>query len=271
MAGGDRGPDPVALDSSSTFAYAPEDEPIAASEEGLCAQSLCKSYKSRPVLKRVSLRVDRGEAVALLGANGAGKTTCFYIISGLLTPDAGRIVLEGREVTDLSMHRRARHGLGYLPQESSIFRELTVEGNIRGVLQLCGTRGERADEMLEQLLHDFAIGHIRRAQAASLSGGERRRVEIARALAAEPRFILLDEPLAGVDPVAVAEIRSLIAQLKEKGIGVLVTDHNVRETLRIVDRAYVLDEGRILAEGSPAEIAAEPEVRRAYLGNDFDL
>lgn len=239
--------------------------------EGLVAQALCKGYRNRPVLEGVSIRVAQGEAVALLGANGAGKTTCFYLITGLLKPDSGRISLDGRDVTNLSLFRRAEHGLGYLPQEASIFRGLDVESNIRAVLQLHGLHGSAQDARLEKLLNEFSIGHIRHTPATALSGGERRRVEIARALAAGPRFILLDEPLAGIDPIAVADIRKLVAQLKREGIGVLITDHNVRETLGIVDRAYVLNNGRILHEGTPAEIAAHDVVREVYLGEDFTL
>jgi lipopolysaccharide export system ATP-binding protein len=239
--------------------------------EGLFAQALCKGYRNRPVLDGVSIHVSQGEAVALLGANGVGKSTCFYLITGLLKPDSGRIFLDGRDVTNLSLYRRAAHGLGYLPQESSIFRGLDVEKNIRAALQLHRLYGSKQDARLEKLLHDFSIGHIRHTPATALSGGERRRVEIARALAAEPRFILLDEPLAGVDPLAVADIRKLITQLKREGIGVLITDHNVRDTLGIVDRAYVLNNGRILHEGTPAEIATHEAVRNVYLGDDFSL
>ena len=239
--------------------------------KGLFVHALRKSYKKKLVLEGVSIQVVQGEAVALLGANGAGKTTCFYIISGLLNPDSGRIFLDGQDITKLSLYRRAEHGLGYLPQEASIFRGINVESNIRAVLQMRGLRRGAQNDALEELLNDFSINHIRKTSASALSGGERRRVEIARALAAKPRFILLDEPLAGVDPVAVAEIRGLVAQLKGKGIGVLITDHNVRETLGIVDRAYVLNKGNILHQGRPAEIAAHPEVRKVYLGDDFTL
>ena len=238
---------------------------------GLYAQCLCKSYKKRLVLNGVSVHVAQGEAVALLGANGAGKTTCFYLLAGLLKPDSGQVFLDGSDVTRQSLHRRAGHGLGYLPQEASIFRGLDVECNIRAVLQLHGLRGAEQNTRLEQLLTDFSITHIRHTEATALSGGERRRVEIARALAAEPRFILLDEPLAGIDPVAVNEIRGLVAQLKGEGIGVLITDHNVRETLKIVDRAYVLNNGQILHEGTPPEIASNEAVREVYLGDDFTL
>jgi lipopolysaccharide export system ATP-binding protein len=235
------------------------------------AHKISKRYRKHPVLDEVSVRVACGEAVALLGPNGAGKTTCFYIMTGLLGANSGRICLDGQDVTSLSMHRRAALGIGYLPQEPSIFRGLNVEENIYAVLQARGLPRERRDEFLEELLHDFSIGAIRRAPSSVLSGGERRRVEIARALAGEPRFILLDEPLAGIDPIAVADIRKMIAQLKCKGIGVLITDHNVRDTLRVVDRAYILSEGRILHEGTPEEIVADPGVRSVYLGEDFSI
>ena len=241
------------------------------SKEGLSACSLCKRYQRREVLKGVSVNVHQGEAVALLGANGAGKTTCFNIITGLIRPDSGSVLLDGQEITHLSMYRRADRGLGYLPQEASIFRGLDVENNIRAVLQARNLRGEARESFLEKLIQDFSIGSIRHSPATALSGGERRRVEIARALAAEPRFILLDEPLAGIDPVAIADIRTLVGQLKGERIGVLITDHNVRDTLKIVDRAYVLDDGEILHEGTPEAIAGNEAVRKAYLGDDFDL
>jgi lipopolysaccharide export system ATP-binding protein len=238
---------------------------------GLIAEHLSKTYKNRPVLRDVSLRIDRGEAVALLGPNGAGKTTCFYMITGLLAPDGGMITLDGHDITPLPMYRRARLGIGYLPQEASIFRGLSVEDNIRCVLE--GQKLTRADQdiLLDELLAEFAITHLRRAPAIALSGGERRRVEIARALACRPQFILLDEPLAGIDPIAVGDIRNLIAHLKNRGIGVLVTDHNVRDTLGIVDRAYVLHDGQVLMEGHPTEIVGNNDVRRIYLGEGFSL
>ncbi len=244
---------------------------VALAAEGLSAFGLGKHYKGRPVLRDVSLTVRRGEAVGLLGPNGAGKTTTFYIITGLVRPDAGSIVLDGHDITALPMYRRARLGIGYLPQEASIFRGLTVENNIRAVLELIEPDAERREQMLEDLLAEFSITHLRRSQALALSGGERRRVEIARALASQPHFILLDEPLAGIDPIAVNDIRDLVAQLKGRGIGVLITDHNVRETLDIVDRAYIIHDGRVLRSGSPAEIVDDEDVRRVYLGERFKL
>jgi lipopolysaccharide export system ATP-binding protein len=207
----------------------------------------------------------------MLGPNGAGKTTCFYILSGLLSPDVGTIMLDGNDITGLPMYRRARLGLGYLPQEASIFRGLSVEGNIRAVLEVVEPEPDAREVMLDELLAEFSISHLRRTPALALSGGERRRVEIARALATQPHFILLDEPLAGIDPIAVADIRELVRHLKDRGIGVLITDHNVRETLDIVDRAYILHDGRVLREGRPGEIVADQNVRRVYLGERFSL
>jgi lipopolysaccharide export system ATP-binding protein len=239
--------------------------------EGLVASNLGKSFKKRPVLRDVNVSVQRGEAVGLLGPNGAGKTTCFYIITGLIAPDVGSVSLDGNDITDLPMYRRARLGIGYLPQEASIFRGLTVEQNIRAVLEVNEPVHEVREKMIDDLLAEFSISHLRRAPAMALSGGERRRVEIARALAIQPHFMLLDEPLAGIDPIAVGEIRKLVAHLKDRGIGVLITDHNVREALDIVDRAYVLHEGRVLREGLPAEIVADEDVRRVYLGERFSL
>jgi lipopolysaccharide export system ATP-binding protein len=239
--------------------------------EGLVASNLGKSFKKRPVLRDVNVSVQRGEAVGLLGPNGAGKTTCFYIITGLIAPDLGTVMLDGNDITDLPMYRRARLGIGYLPQEASIFRGLTVEQNIRAVLEVNEPVHEVREKMIDDLLAEFSISHLRRAPAMALSGGERRRVEIARALAIQPHFMLLDEPLAGIDPIAVGEIRKLVAHLKDRGIGVLITDHNVREALDIVDRAYVLHEGRVLREGLPAEIVADEDVRRVYLGERFSL
>ncbi|MFV0338765.1 MAG: LPS export ABC transporter ATP-binding protein [Chthoniobacterales bacterium] len=239
-------------------------------QQKLAAHNLSKHYRKHPVLYDISLHVSRGEAIALLGPNGAGKTTCFYIMTGLIAPDSGRIILEGKDVTQLPMHRRAAMGVGYLPQETSIFRGLNVEENIYSVLQACGIPKEEREEKLESLLDDFSIQAIRQAPSEVLSGGERRRVEIARALAADPQFILLDEPLAGIDPIAVRDIRTLITQLKCRGIGVLITDHNVRDTLRVVDRAYILSEGHILHEGTPDEIIAHSGVRNVYLGDDFE-
>jgi len=238
-------------------------------QTGLAAHNIGKRYKKRPVLREVSLSVQRGEAVGLLGPNGAGKTTCFYCITGLISPDSGDITLDGEKITGLPMYRRARLGIGYLPQEASIFRGLTVEDNILAVLEVIEPDREAREHTLDNLLAEFSISHLRRAPALALSGGERRRVEIARALASHPHFILLDEPLAGIDPIAVGDIRDLVAHLKHRGIGVLITDHNVRETLDIIDRAYILHDGRVLMEGSPSEIVANEEVRRVYLGENF--
>ncbi|MGZ9108400.1 MAG: LPS export ABC transporter ATP-binding protein [Micavibrio sp.] len=244
---------------------------LKAIPKGLSVEHLSKGYKKRPVLRDVSLDVQRGEAVALLGPNGAGKTTCFYIMTGLINPDAGSIMLDGQDVTGLPMYRRARLGIGYLPQESSIFRGLSVEDNIRAVIQTQNLNREDQEALLEELLNEFSVSHLRRTPAIALSGGERRRVEIARALASRPHFMLLDEPLAGIDPIAIGEIRSLISHLKTKGIGVLITDHNVRDTLDIVDRAYILHDGHVLMEGTPLDIVAHEDVRRVYLGEGFSL
>ena len=244
---------------------------LVSETEGLSAERLGKRYRRRPILRDVSLRVQRGEAVGLLGPNGAGKTTCFYLITGLLSPDAGRISIDGHEITDLPMYRRARLGIGYLPQEASIFRGLSVEDNIRAVLEVVEPIHERRETMLDELLAEFSISHLRRAPALALSGGERRRVEIARALASQPSFMLLDEPLAGIDPIAVGEIRDLISHLKDRGIGALITEHNVRETLNIVDRAYILHDGSVLMDGAPDDIVAHEGVRQVYLGDRFSL
>ena len=233
------------------------------------AISLGKEYKKRRVVNDVSLQVSEGEAVGLLGPNGAGKTTTFYMIIGLVRPDRGQLLLDGVDVTTLPIHLRARLGLGYLPQEASIFRGLSVSDNILAVLELVHKDPSKRQAHLEALLSEFSISHLARTPAMALSGGERRRVEIARALALQPRFILLDEPLAGIDPIAVGEIRDLIAHLKDRGIGVLITDHNVRETLGIVDRAYILYDGRVLMQGTPEQIVANADVRRVYLGESF--
>jgi lipopolysaccharide export system ATP-binding protein len=238
---------------------------------GLHATGLGKRYKKRPVVRNVSLSLRRGEAVGLLGPNGAGKTTTFYMITGLVQPDEGRVMVDGHDVTMLPMYRRARLGLGYLPQEASIFRGLTVEQNIRAALEVVEPEADRRAAMLDELLAEFGIAHLRRAPALALSGGERRRCEIARALATHPSYILLDEPLAGIDPIAVGEIRDLVKHLKDRGIGVLITDHNVRETLEIIDRAYILHDGKVLMEGNPQEIVANEDVRRVYLGEKFSL
>ena len=239
--------------------------------QGLAAVNLGKRFRRRPVLRGVTVTVKRGEAVGLLGPNGAGKTTCFYCITGLIRPDEGSVLLDGHDITSLPMYRRARLGIGYLPQEASIFRGLTVAKNIMCVLELHESDPERREALLEDLLAEFAITHLREAPALALSGGERRRVEIARALASNPTFMLLDEPLAGIDPIAVADIRDLVARLKLRGIGVLITDHNVREALEIIDRAYILHDGAVLMEGLPAEIVAHEGVRRVYLGERFSL
>ena len=244
---------------------------LVTSNEGLVVQNIGKRFRKRPVIRDVSLSVQQGEAVGLLGPNGAGKTTCFYIITGLLTADAGTISLDGHTITELPMYRRARLGVGYLPQEASIFRGLSVEQNIRSVLEVIEPERDRREALLDDLLAEFSISHLRRTPALALSGGERRRVEIARALASQPHFILLDEPLAGIDPIAVADIRQLVSHLKDRGIGVLITDHNVRETLDIVDRAYILHEGSVLMSGAPAEIVSHADVRRVYLGERFSL
>ncbi|MBC7953834.1 MAG: LPS export ABC transporter ATP-binding protein [Rhodospirillaceae bacterium] len=238
---------------------------------GLVARNIGKQFKRRSVLRDVSITVQRGEAVGLLGPNGAGKTTCFYCITGLINPDAGSIQLDGHDITGLPMYRRARLGIGYLPQEASIFRGLTVEGNLMAVLEVVEPDRDARQAALDDLLSEFGVEHLRRAPAMALSGGERRRVEIARALASKPHFILLDEPLAGIDPIAVADIRDLVSHLKHRGIGVLITDHNVRETLDIIDRAYILHDGGVLMEGRPDEIVAHEGVRRVYLGENFSL
>ncbi|MFQ5957942.1 MAG: LPS export ABC transporter ATP-binding protein [Alphaproteobacteria bacterium] len=244
---------------------------LVADNPGLAAHNLGKEFGRRPVLRDVSLSVQRGEAVGLLGPNGAGKTTCFYLITGLIAPDYGTILLDGHDITDLPMYRRARLGVGYLPQEASIFRGLSVENNIRTVLEVVEPIRERREAMLDDLLAEFSITHLRHTPALALSGGERRRVEIARALATQPSFMLLDEPLAGIDPIAVGDIRELISHLKDRGIGVLITEHNVRETLDIIDRAYILHDGMVLMEGEPPEIVAHEDVRRVYLGERFSL
>jgi lipopolysaccharide export system ATP-binding protein len=238
---------------------------------GLFARGVGKTYKRRPVVRNVSIHVHRGEAVGLLGPNGAGKTTTFYMIVGLVHPDTGWISLDGTDITGLPMYRRARLGIGYLPQEASVFRGLTVEQNIMAALEVADPYPDRRRQMLDELLAEFGISHLRRTGALALSGGERRRVEIARALATQPSYILLDEPLAGIDPIAVNEIRELVSHLKHRGIGVLITDHNVRETLEIIDRAYIMHDGQVLMEGRPAEVVAHQDVRRVYLGERFSL
>ena len=238
---------------------------------GLEVKHLRKSYKRRVVIRDFSMQVHRGEAIALLGPNGSGKTTSFYMICGLIQADAGQIFIDGRDASALPMYRRAKLGIGYLPQEVSIFRGLSVEDNILAILEIAEPNRHKRRERLEELLSEFSIEHLRRASALALSGGERRRVEIARALAANPRYLLLDEPFAGVDPISVGEIRHLVADLKKRGLGVLVTDHNVRETLEIVDRAYILHDGMVLMSGTAEEVVADENVRRVYLGEDFRI
>jgi len=236
---------------------------------GLQIVNLRKSYRKRPVIRDVSMTLGRGEVVALLGPNGSGKTTCFYSIAGLVQAEGGQVIIDGRDATQLPMYRRARLGIGYLPQEMSIFRGLSVEDNILAILEIAVPERSKRRERLESLLAEFSIEHLRRAPALALSGGERRRVEIARCLAAGPKYVLLDEPFAGVDPIAVGEIRGLVSELKTRGIGVLITDHNVRETLEIVDRAYILHDGKVLMSGTADEVVSDENVKRVYLGQGF--
>ena len=255
-----------------TTPSSPPDGPrLAVANAGLVARNIAKSYKKRSILYDITVTVQRGEAVGLLGPNGAGKTTSFYIITGLINADRGSIYLDGRDITDLPMYRRARLGIGYLPQETSIFRGMTVENNILSVLEVVEPNRSRREQTLNDLLAEFSIEHLRRIPALALSGGERRRCEIARALASQPHFILLDEPLAGIDPIALSDIRDLVSHLKDRGIGVLITDHNVREALDIIDRAYILHDGRVLMEGVPSDIVSNDDVRRVYLGDRFSL
>lgn len=237
----------------------------------IVAENLAKAYHGRRVVDGVSLQVDRGEIVGLLGPNGAGKTTTFYMIVGLERPADGQISLDGEPITRLPMYKRARKGIGYLAQESSVFRKLTVEENVRAILEVRGISRKEQEQRCNELLEEFHIDHVRHQKGFMLSGGERRRCEITRALAAEPSFILLDEPFAGVDPIAVADIQHIVSHLKDRGLGVLITDHNVRETLAIVDRAYIMHEGKILVAGSSAEIANDPTARKFYLGERFAL
>ncbi len=244
---------------------------LVTDNRGLHANNMGKRFKKRQVVRKVSMSIQRGEVVALLGPNGAGKTTCFYMITGLVPPDYGSIVLDGHDISDLPMYRRARLGIGYLPQEASIFRGLSVENNIRAVLEVVEKSHEKREIVLDALLAEFSITHLRHAPALALSGGERRRVEIARALATSPNFILLDEPFAGIDPIAVGDIRDLVKHLKDRGIGVLITDHNVRDTLGVIDRAYIIHDGMLLMEGEPEDIVGNEDVRRIYLGNRFRL
>ena len=256
--------------------FGPEARPpselrVVAGGKGLAARGVGKTYRKRPVVRNVTIELRRGEAVGLLGPNGAGKTTTFYMIVGLVKPDTGGIHLDGADITSLPMYRRARLGIGYLPQEASVFRGLNVEQNVMAALEVTERDPDRRDVMLDELLAESGIGHLRRTPALALSGGERRRVEIARALATQPAYILLDEPLAGIDPIAVNEIRDLVSHLKDRGIGVLITDHNVRETLGIIDRAYIMHDGQMLMQGSPEEVVANRDVRRFYLGERFSL
>jgi lipopolysaccharide export system ATP-binding protein len=250
------------------YAYGGADQPVGG-EGWLTAEHVQKSYRKRKVVKGVSLAVGRGESVGLLGPNGAGKTTVFYMITGLVPADAGQITIDGRDVTRLPMYRRARLGIGYLPQEASIFRGLTVEQNIMAVLELVEPNRKKRKEQLDSLLEEFHITRLRKSPSIALSGGERRRCEIARALASRPSFILLDEPFAGIDPIAVGDIQQLVRHLTDRGIGVLITDHNVRETLSLIDRAYIIYDGQVLTQGKPAEIIANEDVRRVYLGDMF--
>jgi lipopolysaccharide export system ATP-binding protein len=257
---------------AAVSAVGPVSSRVASGGQGVLAvHNLGKGYRGRMVVQDVSLSVRRGEAVGLLGPNGAGKTTVFYMITGLVKPDKGMIELDGHDVTGLPMFQRARLGVGYLPQEASIFRGLNVENNIRAVLEVNEPNRKAREAMLESLLEEFDIARVRSAPSIALSGGERRRCEIARALAGKPSFMLLDEPFAGIDPIAVGDIQDLVRHLKGRGIGVLITDHNVRETLGLIDRAYIIHSGQVLTEGPPDDIIAHPDVRRFYLGEDFRM
>ncbi len=249
----------------------PPDLKVADGTAGLRIDHLRKSYRKKTVIRDFSMELNRGEVVALLGPNGSGKTTTFYAVAGLVTPEGGTVTVDGKDVTLLPMYRRAQLGIGYLPQEMSIFRGLSVQDNISAILDISVPHRHQRRERLEELLSEFSIEHLRRAPALALSGGERRRVEIARCLAANPNYLLLDEPFAGVDPISVGDIRHLVADLKNRGIGVLITDHNVRETLEIVDRAYILHEGKVLMSGTPDEVVQNENVRRVYLGDNFRI
>jgi lipopolysaccharide export system ATP-binding protein len=248
-----------------------DDPKLIIKNEGLVVTNLGKSFQKRPVVRSVSLQIQKGEAVGLLGPNGAGKTTCFYMISGLITPDYGKVLLNNQDITKMPIYKRARAGIGYLPQEISIFRGMTVEQNIRAILALHISDSNEREIHLDELLAEFSLTHLRRTSSLALSGGERRKVEIARTLASQPSFILLDEPLAGIDPIAIEEIRELIKHIKDRGVGVLITDHNVKETLEIIDKAYIMHEGKILMHGKPKEIIEDENVRRVYLGQRFNL
>jgi len=240
-------------------------------KDGLEINKISKSFSGRPVVREVSFELKCGEALGLLGPNGSGKTTLFYTIIGLIKPDSGTIILEGEDITDLPVYKRSKNGIGYLPQEASIFRGLTVEDNIRAIIEILEDDQMKIEEEVDHLLKEFDIDHLRRTPAPALSGGERRRVEIARCLASHPKYILLDEPFAGIDPIAVGEIRELVAHLKERGVGVLITDHNVRETLSLIDRAVLIHEGSVLMEGNPEEIVGNKDVRKVYLGDRFSI
>ena len=244
---------------------------VTPGQQGLYVRNLRKSYRKRVVIRDVSLELHQGEIVGLLGPNGSGKTTTFYSIAGLVTPEGGQVLVDGEDVTRLPMYRRARRGIGYLPQEASIFRGLSVEDNILAILEIREDDPTTRRDRLEELLAEFSIEHLRRAPAVSLSGGERRRVDFARCLAANPKYVLFDEPFAGVDPISVSDIRNLVADLKKRGLGVLITDHNVRETLEIVDRAYILHDGIVLMSGTASEIVEDDNVRRVYLGDSFRI
>ena len=239
--------------------------------EGLYVKNLVKKYKRKKIISGINLQLNKGEVVALLGPNGAGKTTTFYAIAGLVVPEEGTVLLNGNDITYLPMYRRAKLGMGYLPQEASIFRGLSVQDNILSIAELWEVNKDKQNIILDGLLNEFSIGHLRESPALSLSGGERRRVEIARCLASNPQYILLDEPFAGIDPVAVGEIRDIVSTLKNRGIGVLITDHNVRETLKIVDRAYVLNAGTLIKSGTPDEVVQDEKVQKVYLGSDFNV
>jgi lipopolysaccharide export system ATP-binding protein len=239
-------------------------------EEGLVVSAIAKKYSDKQVLNNISLVLNKGESVALLGPNGSGKTTCFYIISGLIKADSGAVFIDGKNITNLPMSIRANMGIGYLPQDTSVFRGLSVEENIMAVLEVSESNSEQRSKTLYNLMEEFSISHLRNINSMDLSGGEKRRLEIARALASNPKYILFDEPLAGIDPIAIAEIRTLITNLKKKGIGILITDHNVYQTLRIIDRAYIINNGIMIAHGKPSDIINNEEVRKNYLGEDFE-
>ena len=267
----DQDPEDTGFDAQHYYDGYGQPHELIDGEGLLTVHSVVKSFKKRVVVRGVSLQLQRGEAVGLLGPNGAGKTTVFYMITGLINADNGRIVIDGRDVTQLPMYRRARLGIGYLPQEASIFRGLSVEDNIRAVLELVEPDKAEREAQLDALLDEFNIAHLRRSPSIALSGGERRRVEIARSLATRPSYMLLDEPFAGIDPIAIGDIQGLVRHLKQRGIGVLITDHNVRETLTLIDRAYIIYDGQVLMEGGPDEIANNEDVRRLYLGDEFNL